>query len=150
MWSRWAAFFLSLAGLAVSVYLTVEHYTTGSVLACPQTGVIDCEKVTTSPQSVWLGVPLSVWGLVYFVAAVGATAPPTWRKGSAVADRVRLGMAAVGVLSVIYLIYVELFVVDAICLWCTAVHVLTIALFAVVVVGIAARPVAPVRGKPRR
>jgi uncharacterized membrane protein len=31
--------------------------------------------------------------------------------------------------SVLYPLYVELFAIDAICLWCTAVHVLTLVLF---------------------
>ena len=40
----------------------------------------------------------------------------------------------VGIVSVIYLVWVELFKVEAICLWCTGVHVLTFVLFALVVV----------------
>ena len=36
---------------------------------------------------------------------------------------------------VLRLIYAELFQIDAICLWCTAVHVITVALFIAVVVG---------------
>ena len=36
---------------------------------------------------------------------------------------------AVGVATALYLVYVELFEVDAICLWCTAVHVVTLVLF---------------------
>jgi len=39
---------------------------------------------------------------------------------------------AIGAISVLYLVYIELFKVDAICLWCTAVHVCTIALLATV------------------
>ncbi|MBO0808979.1 MAG: hypothetical protein J2P32_11850, partial [Actinobacteria bacterium] len=38
-----------------------------------------------------------------------------------------------GIGFVIYLIYVELFVVNAICLWCTSVHVITFVLFCLVV-----------------
>jgi uncharacterized membrane protein len=33
-----------------------------------------------------------------------------------------------------YLVYTELFTLDAICLWCTSVHVITFLLFALVVV----------------
>ncbi len=69
-------------------------------------------------------------GLVYFLGMrcpggagdCGATAA-RWVRWS------RLGLAGIGALAVVYLLYVELFVVDAICLWCTAVHVLTFALF---------------------
>ena len=35
---------------------------------------------------------------------------------------------------VLYLIYVELFRIGAICLWCTAMHVTAVCLFAVVLV----------------
>ena len=34
---------------------------------------------------------------------------------------------------VIYLVYAELFEIDAICLWCSVVHVITFALFVAVV-----------------
>jgi uncharacterized membrane protein len=38
----------------------------------------------------------------------------------------------IGVLTALGLVWVELFRVDAICLWCTAVHVCTLALLATV------------------
>jgi uncharacterized membrane protein len=41
----------------------------------------------------------------------------------------------VGLGTVVYLLYAELFEVDAICLWCTAVHVLTFAVFVSTVFG---------------
>ncbi len=37
----------------------------------------------------------------------------------------------------------ELFRIDAICLWCTVVHALTVALFAVLALGAALRPIDP-------
>ena len=39
-----------------------------------------------------------------------------------------------GVTLVLYLIWTELFRINAICLWCTAVHILTIALFTIVAI----------------
>jgi uncharacterized membrane protein len=41
---------------------------------------------------------------------------------------------------VIYLVYTELFTLNAICLWCTAVHAITLALFAVIMLGGAGLP----------
>ena len=122
---------LSEAGLAVAAYLTVEHFTASTTLACPTNATLDCFAVTTSEQSIFLGVPVAVLGLLYFVAMVGLTVPVAWRSGSL--HRVRLGAAIVGVVAVIYLIYAELFLVDRICLWCTAIHAITIALFAILV-----------------
>jgi uncharacterized membrane protein len=46
--------------------------------------------------------------------------------------QVRLGLAGLGVVFVVYLIFAELFLINAFCLWCTAVHLLAFLLFAVV------------------
>ncbi|MDQ1617256.1 MAG: hypothetical protein QOJ60_3195, partial [Actinomycetota bacterium] len=65
---RWAAitsFMLCLAGLGISVYLTIEHYRASTSLACPDTGVVNCLKVTTSTYSKLFGVPVALLGLVY-------------------------------------------------------------------------------------
>jgi uncharacterized membrane protein len=120
------------AGLGVSVYLTIEHYTAATTLACPDTGVVNCLKVTTSPQSTMLGIPVAVLGLVFFVAMGLLTLPALWHNRSAPVRRGRLALAAVGIVTVLYLLYAELFLVDAVCLWCTAVHLLTFVLFVLV------------------
>ena len=128
-WARTGTLGLSAAGLAVSVYLTVDHFNTRSVLACPASATVDCEKVTTSQYASVLGIPVALYGLVFFVGMVALTLPYAWRDPRL--RTVRLGAALVGVAWVVYLVGVELFAVNAICLWCTAVHVITVALFAV-------------------
>jgi uncharacterized membrane protein len=145
------SFGLALAGLAVSIYLTIEHATANTTLACPHNSVLNCQKVTTGPQSVVLGVPVAVWGLGYFGAMAAATAPRAWRRAEL--DRVRVALAALGVVTVIYLIYVELYVVDAVCLWCSSVHLITLGLFAVVLLefgGRGGRILAAPAGLPQR
>jgi uncharacterized membrane protein len=102
-------------------------------LACPESATINCTKVTTSKWSHVAGVPVSVLGLVFFVAMVALCSPFAWRRRAL--DQVRVAAAAVGVLSALYLVWIELFKVDAICLWCTAVHVCTLVLFAVALWG---------------
>lgn len=131
----WGTAGLALVGLGVSVYLTVAHYTTSTILACPDTGLINCARVTTSAQSVILGVPVAVLGLVYYVVMVALCSPPAWRV--AALRRPRLALSGVGVVMVLYLVYTELFVLDAICLWCTSVHVVTVVLFASIALGTA-------------
>ena len=42
--------------------------------------------------------------------------------------------------AVLWLVYVELFRLDAICLYCTAVHIVTIALFGITALGTALTP----------
>jgi uncharacterized membrane protein len=130
-WARTGSLGLAGVGLALSIYLTVDHFTTRPMLACPATATVNCEKVTTSQYASVLGIPVAIFGLVFFVAMLALTLPITWRYTWL--RPVRLGAAAVGVASVVYLVGVELFGVGAICLWCTAVHVVTFALFAVLV-----------------
>ena len=127
-----ASWLLAAAGLLVSGYLTIEHYIGSTSLACPETGVVNCQKVTTSEQSVVFGIPVALLGLVFFVVMLVACLPAAWRLTHPVIRFGRLALAVAGIGFVVYLLYAELFVLDTICLWCTAVHALTVALFAVV------------------
>jgi len=121
----------------VSIYLTITHYSTSVSLACPNTGAINCEKVTTSPESIVFGIPVAVLGLAFFVFMVAVNNPLAWRSPLRVLHLARVLSVIVGIGFVIYLIYVELFKVSAICLWCTSVHVITFALFLLIVFGAA-------------
>jgi uncharacterized membrane protein len=134
-WVRVAAPLLCLAGLGVSLYLTIAHYNAKVILACPATGIVNCAKVTESPQSAILGVPVALLGLLYFVAIAPLHLPAAWRSKSGLVRRARVGAAVTGILMVLYLIYTELFTLDALCLWCTAVHGITFLLFVVTLVG---------------
>jgi uncharacterized membrane protein len=125
-----ASFVIALLGSVVSAYLTVEHFTTSATLACPETGAINCQKVTTSAWSHLGPVPVAVLGLAFFVGMTALCSPPAWRVPALGPLRV-LG-AAVGVLAALGLVWVELFQVDAICLWCTAVHLCALGLLVTV------------------
>ncbi len=143
-WLRVTALALSLGAAAVAAYLTMTHYSDPAALACPDTGVVNCTLVTTSSWSVLLGVPVAVLGLAWSLVMVGLTLPWAWRTGSVALDRARTAAAALGALAVLYLVYVELFRIGAICLWCTAVHVLAVSLFAVVLASRTARRDGPI------
>jgi uncharacterized membrane protein len=123
--------------LAVSAYLTVDHYTASVSLVCSDSGTINCAKVTTSEYSKLFGVPLPVLGLAGFAVMGALNLPAAWRSRSQLVRGGRLAASAAAVVFVLYLVWVELFRLDAICLWCTVLHVLTLALFAVIVIGTA-------------
>lgn len=129
---RWASpvtLLLSIAGLGVSSYLTYTHYTEPDALACPDTGVVNCLKVTTSSQSMVGPIPVAVLGVVFFAAMVVLSLPWMWHTANRLVAWVRLASVVAGMVSVLYLVGVELLAVHAICPWCTAVHVLTFGLF---------------------
>jgi uncharacterized membrane protein len=128
-----ATFALSLAGLGISTYLTVAHYVGTQALACSDSGVINCAKVTTSPESVILGIPVAVLGLCFYVGMTALTVPPMWWARWRWVHLVRLGAVVVGMGLVLYLIAAELLIIGSICLWCSAVHAVTFVLFVLIV-----------------
>jgi uncharacterized membrane protein len=133
---RWPALVgtvASVLGLGVAGYLTFEHFTSSTSLACSDNGVVNCLKVTTSSYSAVAGVPVAVLGLVYFAVMLMLQLPLMWERPERGLRLARVGWSVVGLGTVLYLLSAELFVIDAICLWCTAVHVLTLLLFATTV-----------------
>lgn len=133
-WIPWTTLVLSVAGLAVAAYLTYEHFTAGTTLACPDTGVVNCVKVTRSSYSRVAGIPVALLGLAFFAGMTALSVPPLWRTASPWPTRLRLASVTIGVVFVCYLIWAELFRINAICLWCTVVHALTLILFTLVAI----------------
>ena len=128
--AAWASLVLCVLGLAVSIYMTYEHFTGNKTLACPAGATFNCQAVTTSQWADFLGVPVAVAGLAYFVVMTVLCLPVAFNERTGV---LRLIGVIVGIISVLYLVYVELFEVHAICLWCTAVHVITLLLLGTVI-----------------
>jgi uncharacterized membrane protein len=123
---RWLRPALAIVGLVISVYLTLLHYVTSVPLYCSNSGAVNCEQVLTSPQSVVLGLPVAAWGLAWFIVAVWLL----WGGGGAGwrAQAANL-WTVVGAITVVYLVYTELIVIGKICLWCTSIHVIVLAIF---------------------
>lgn len=131
-WRPWTALLLSVIGFGVSSYLTAAHFS-GAKLACSGSGLVNCEKVTTSAQSYFLGVPVALLGLLFFVAMTAVNLPAAWRSTDRRLHAARLGMAALGMGFVLYLVSAEFLIIKNICLWCTGVHVVTFLLFVLLV-----------------
>ncbi len=125
----------SVAGLGVAGYLTYEHFTGSSSLVCSDKGIVNCLAVTTSSYAMVAGVPVAVLGLIFFAVTLLLQLPVMWRWPNPIIRKARLAWAVVGLGTVIYLLYAELFEINAICLWCTAVHVLTLVVFVSTVFG---------------
>jgi uncharacterized membrane protein len=136
-WSALISGSLCLIGIAVAGYLTYAHHTTPKVLACSDKGLVNCTKVTTSSYSRVFGVPVADMGLGYFLAMAALCSPPAWHSPNRLIRGLRVAAAGAGVGMVIWLVYVELFRLDALCLYCTVVHVVTVLLFITVALGTA-------------
>lgn len=126
--SRWRiaiSTVLSLGGLGLSIYLTIAHFVGPGFLECTDKGLIDCTKVTTSPESYVFGIPVAVVGLGYWVVMTAINSPWAWRAADRRIHTTRLALSVLGMGFVLYLVWVELLVVKAICIYCTGVHIIT-------------------------
>jgi uncharacterized membrane protein len=132
-WQPIATLLLCAAGLGVSIYLTITHFDTHLTLACPKTSTFNCETVTTSAQSHIAGIPVAVLGLAFFVPMIALCLPVAWRSDDRRVHLARLLLSVTGVAMILYLIIAELFLIKAICLWCSSVHVITFILFVIIV-----------------
>jgi uncharacterized membrane protein len=118
---RWPRLATALAvvgviGIAISIYLTWTKLA-GVLPICGPTG--GCETVEQSDYSSVAGIPVAAFGILYSAAVVLLA---LWwartRDPRAAYAAYALGLA--GVVVEAYLVYLELFVIHAICLWCVA------------------------------
>ena len=145
-WLQITTLVLALAGLGVSIYLTIAHFTEAALAGCSESGLVNCTKVTTSPESYVFGIPVAVLGLAFFVFAVALMSPWAWQSARREFHLARIVSMVVGIGFVLYLIYAELFIIGSICLYCTSVHVITFVLFVLTVFAAAAWGLKP--GRP--
>lgn len=130
---------MSAFGLWASGTVLVIFYTLNQQLPICPTGTywgvhFDCGQVLSSPYSKVFGVPLEVLALAYFAINLGMVYLIAF--GSDHVSRLSLqalfGWRFIGVAIVPYLVFVELFLLHAICVYCTMMHVAILLDFAVV------------------
>ena len=117
---RWGALAaLAMAGMGVAAYLTYSHYADQTIMCA---GLSGCEAVESSEYSTLVGIPVGLLGALFcagllaLVLARVARLPLTeeWAPLAA------FSMTLTGVAFMAYLTYIELFVVEDICIWCTS------------------------------
>lgn len=107
---------LAIVGIGDSGYLSYERLS-GNIPPCSTNPLVDCGKVLKSEYSTLFGVPLSVLGLFHYSIFLGVVAlvykfkAKLWRN-------IMLIQAIFGVLFSVYLVYIQLGILKAICLYC--------------------------------
>ncbi len=128
---------LAVAGLAIASYLTLLHYDSSIPLVCSAGSFVNCETVLASPSATVWHLPVAVWGLGWFVIALGFAAMVLRGEGlagllsSSTLRSASLAWSAAGTAGVMYLVFQEIGVIGKLCAWCTAVHVIIIAMLIV-------------------
>jgi len=124
---------IALIGVFVSLYLTLYKLGYIGTLVC---GTGSCELVQLSKWGTFLGLPVAAWGVGYY-GAVFVLAMVSTQERFESSRRLTGALALVtgwGVVFTIWLTYLELFVIHAICRWCVGSAVMTVLLFGLAMV----------------
>jgi uncharacterized membrane protein len=124
---RVALIVVSAAGIAVAGYLTYIHYKPAALICTVGGG---CETVQDSKYALLVGIPIAVFGLAAWITGLVLT---LWNSDLARTLTAALALAALAFAA--YLVILQLFVIDAICIWCMANDVVLIPLFVVLALG---------------
>jgi uncharacterized membrane protein len=122
---------LGIVGALDSAYLAWLKIT-GSVAACGN--YADCEAVNSSRYAEVAGVPIAILGLLGYLAILGVTLleirEPLWKSGLRLAF---FGFTLAGTLYSVYLTYIEVAILRAICPFCVVSAVVMLALFIIAI-----------------
>ena len=114
---------LSILGFLTSLYLVQNHYvppTEGAL--CDFSEFVSCSLVNTSTYSILLGVPVAIFGTLWFLFLF-LMALQSLKSSKKELSLLLLGWNVLGLLFVIYLVIAEI-ILQAICPLCTVVHVI--------------------------
>ena len=131
---RQAIALLSLAGLFVALYLWLHRVGLVGALSCGAAG--GCDVVQASRYAVLLGQPVALYGVAGYALLLG-TSLAGLHPRLAGSRRITLALvllASGGFAFTLYLKYLELFVIHAVCRWCVASAAIITAIWVVAVV----------------
>ncbi len=125
----YAVAFLLLVNLGLSIYLSYEFYYPDENSACSINAIFDCVSVAQSGYAVLFGIPIAVWGVLFYSGLFILTAAILFgfpfkkihKKLSAPFVHAALRFFVYfGVLFSLALTYIEAFVIHVYCPFCLA------------------------------
>ncbi len=123
---------LAIAGVCIATYLTVVHYADQPIV-CSSIG--DCELVNSSKYASLAGVPVALLGAGAYASMLLLMAG-SWIRRSPELLLAAWGIALASFGFSMYLTYIELQVLDAICIYCVGSASIATALLAVLSAGV--------------
>jgi dihydroorotate dehydrogenase subfamily 2 len=118
---------LSIVGILDTTYLTFDHFT-NTIPYCADSAWIDCGAVLKSAYSVIWGIPLTLIGLIYYATIFVLTSFGLLRKNRLALSLI-IGLSMGGLLFSIILLYLQIAIIHAICLYCTLSGIVTTSIF---------------------
>ncbi|MBI3045954.1 MAG: vitamin K epoxide reductase family protein [Candidatus Harrisonbacteria bacterium] len=110
----WIILALSLVGLLDASYLAIKHYQGAPVICSIIEG---CDKVTASIYSTLGGIPVALLGVFYYFLILFLVIWYLW-NGNKKHFSGLMRISIVGFLASLWFVYLQVFVIKAICLYC--------------------------------
>jgi uncharacterized membrane protein len=108
--------FLDVCGLVIASYLSIVELGGGVPVCGPLKG---CEQVALSEYSRIGGIPVAVFGVALSLLLL-TLAIAWWRTDLYGLLLAHYGLSLAGVVFEAYFLYLQLFVIHAVCVWCTS------------------------------
>ena len=136
----WVSVGLAILGVLVSIYMTIFKLTSNNAM-CLGSG--DCSTVNASKYSSIYGVPVAFFGVLGYLAIVGVLLMQD-RGGDFFKNNgilVLFGLVITGFLFTLYLVYLEIFVIKALCPFCITSQITMTILFIITIYRLIQQPV---------
>lgn len=121
----WGLALLAFIGLVDASYLAFAHYA-GLTIPCGASA--GCDIVTTSQYAFFWGLPLGLWGVFYYGILL-VLALWYWDRQKIAPVRFFAGISGLGVIASTYFVYLQLFVIGAVCFYCLGSAIVTTVAF---------------------
>ncbi|OIP66193.1 hypothetical protein AUK15_00755 [Candidatus Nomurabacteria bacterium CG2_30_43_9] len=125
-WILWSLIALALVGFTDSAFLLAKRVS-GAPIPCFITS--GCDAVSKSQHSVLFGVPLSAWGVIFYLG-IGFLALIYIDTKNLLVGKLITFATTLGFLSSLYFIYVQKFLIKAFCVYCILSAIISTILFA--------------------
>ncbi len=107
---------LDVIGLGIASYLAIVEVGGGVPTCGPLHG---CETVATSSYSRIAGIPVAVYGVGLSLLLL-SLALAWWKTDLYALLLAHYGLSLAGVIFEVYFLYLQVFVIKAVCVWCTS------------------------------
>jgi uncharacterized membrane protein/protein-disulfide isomerase len=126
----WTIFCLGIAGMADSIYLLISHYRVYTDIGyrsfCAISKAINCDTVSQSPYSIFLGLPLPVWGIIGY--AFFLLFLPLAKNKDAAQKRIWTILFLLALVSSVYSVILAListFIIHSYCIMCIVIYAIS-------------------------
>ncbi|MBN2342724.1 MAG: thioredoxin domain-containing protein [Deltaproteobacteria bacterium] len=140
---------LLLVGIGLAAELTRIHANTHQnpefESMCAISDGLNCETVALSPYSIFLNLPVSVWGLFGYLTIFAVAVASLWKKAASPLYGAMFGLCTVAFLSSATLAFISFTKIDSLCLFCMGTYTVNTLLMTLVTVALVRGQRNPIR-----